>query len=122
MSQQRLRVLAAAIVLVPVLGFPLATMAGGTPHFPSRDDCARVPGEGTAGALEVVYGRLDDRVAADTLLAQVTSVGFVGAEIALDACGRWKVSYDAIESLAQGDALVEQVRRAGFDARVEIEG
>ena len=121
MSQQRLRVLAAAIVLVPLLGFPIATMADGAPRFPSRADCARVAHGSMDAALEVVYGRLDDPVAADTLLAELTTVGFIGAEVELDSCGRWKVSYDAIDSFAQGEALVEQARRAGFDPRVEIE-
>ena len=39
--------------------------------------------------------------------------------IELDACGLWKVSYDAIADLAQGRALAEQARAAGFAARVE---
>ena len=66
-----------------------------------------------------MYGRLSDPVAAEDLLAELTGTGFVGAEIQLDDCGRWKVSYDAIESREQGEALAEQVRAAGFDARVE---
>jgi hypothetical protein len=122
MSQRRLRLLAAAIVAVPLLAFPLVSIAGGSPRFPAREDCARLPSGDPEEQLEVVYGRLDDPVAADTLLADLTRTGFVGAEIEFDACGRWNVSYDAIESLEQGEALAEEVRKAGFDARVEVDG
>lgn len=121
MTQRRLRLLAAAIVLVPVLGFPVLVLAQGPPPFPTRDECVRVA-TGDADDLEVVYGRLADPVAAEELLAELTRIGFIGAELELDACGRWKVSYDAIDSLAQGEALAEEARRAGFDARVEHEG
>jgi len=111
----------AAVVVIPLLGYPLVTLAGDGPRFPTSDECAR-PATADDPSLEVVYGRFDDRVAAELLLAEVTEVGFTGAELELDGCGRWKVSYDAIESLAQGEALAEQVRGAGFDARVELEG
>ena len=112
---------AAAIVVAVLLGYPLVTLAGDAPRFPTRGECAR-PTTADDPSLEVVYGRFDDRVAAETLLAEVTEVGFIGAELELDGCGRWKVSYDSIESSAQGEALAEQVRNAGLDARVELEG
>jgi len=70
----------------------------------------------------VVYGRFDDPRAADDLLARLNAIGFIGAEIEFDPCARWKVSYDAIESLEQGEALAAQVRDAGFDAQVEHDG
>ena len=111
---------AAAIVVVVLLGYPLVTLAGGAPRFPTGD-CAR-PATTDDPSLEVVYGRFDDRLAAETLLAEITEVGFIGAELKLDGCGRWKVSYDGIDSSEQGEALAEQVRNAGFDARVEPEG
>jgi hypothetical protein len=113
--------LATAIAVVPLLAYPAVTVAGGAPRFPTRDECAR-PATHDADDLEVVYGRLDDPVAAAKLLADLTGVGFIGAEVEPDACGRWKVSYDAIASLAEGEALAEQVRAAGFDATVEHEG
>jgi hypothetical protein len=111
----------AAIVLGPLLAFPLVVMADGAPPFPSRDDCTR-PATGDAADLEVVYGRLDSPVAGQELLDRVLGTGFIGAEMALDACGRWKVSYDAIDTFAQGQGLVEQAREAGFEPRVEHEG
>ena len=49
------------------------------------------------------------------------AIGFTGAELELDGCGQWKVFYDSIDSLEQGESLAEQVRAAGFEARVEVE-
>lgn len=103
-----------------LFAYPVVVLADGAPTFPNRSDCAHAATE-EGSDLEVVYGRLDDPVAADELLTELTNVGFVGADVGLDACGRWKVSYDAVDSLAQGEALAKQVRRAGFDARVEHE-
>lgn len=108
-------------MLVALLGYSLLALAGGAPRFPTRAECV-TPATGDAPDLQVVYGRFDDLVAAETLLADVTRIGFVGAELELDNCGRWKVFYDGIESFAQGQALAEQVREAGFDARVEVRG
>jgi hypothetical protein len=113
--------LATAIVVVPLLAYPAAVVAGGAPRFPTRGDCAQ-PATADAPDLDVVYARLDDPLAAQALLDRLTAVGFVGAEIEFDACARWKVFYDGIESLAQGEALAAEVRAAGFDARVERGG
>ena len=121
MSGRRLLLLAATLALAPLLAFPLAVLADGGARFPSRDECAAAA---TADApdLDVVYARLDDLAAAEALLTELTQVGFTGAELELDACGRWRVFYDGIPSLAQGQALVDQVRQAGFEARVELGG
>lgn len=114
--------LATAVVTVPLLIYPAVTIAtGGAPRFPTRDECAR-PATSDAADLEVVYGRFDDPLRAAETLAALTEIGFIGAETEPDPCGRWKVSYDAIDSLAQGEALATQVREAGFEARVEHEG
>ena len=114
--------LAAAIVALPLLAYPAITIAAdGLPRFPTRDDCSR-PAPVDAPDVEVVYGRFDDPRSADELLARLTAVGFTGAEIAFDPCGRWKVSYDGIASVEQGQELAEQVRNAGFEASVEYRG
>lgn len=118
---RRALVLAAAVALVPLLAYPLLALAEGAPRFPSPDECA-VVATGDAPDLDVVYGRFDDLVTAETVLADLTRVGFVGAELVLDDCGRWKVFYEGIETFAQGQALAEQVREAGFGARVEAGG
>ena len=111
---------AIAIVLVPLLGYPLVTLAGGSPRFPTEEECGRLAKADDPG-FDVVYGRVDSRDGAQALLDRVTAVGFTGAELELDGCGRWKVFYDSIDSLEQGASLAEQVRAAGFDARVEVE-
>jgi hypothetical protein len=113
--------LAAAIAVVPLLAYPVAAVAGGAPRFPTRDECSR-PATTDAPDLEVVYGRFDDPRAADDLLAKLNATGFIGAETEFDTCARWKVSYDAIDSLEQGEALAAEVRKAGFDAQVEHGG
>lgn len=113
--------LPAAIVVVPLLVYPILTLTGGWPRFPTRDECVHVATR-DADDLEVVYGRLDDPVAAEKLFGELTRVGFVGNDLEPDTCGHWKVSYDAIATLAEGMALVEGAHRAGFDARVEHEG
>jgi hypothetical protein len=113
--------LAAAIAVVPLLAYPVAAVAGGAPRFPTRDECAG-PATTDGPDLEVVYGRFDDPRSADDLLAKLNAIGFIGADIEFDACARWKVSYEAIESLEQGEALAAQVREAGFDAQVEHGG
>ena len=118
---RRPRLAVVALVAIPLLIYPLSALADGPPRFPTRNDCARVATRDMPG-LDVVYGRLGDPVAAEELRAAVTSVGFVGAVVELDSCGRWKVSYDQIESIAQGEALIAEVHAAGFDARIEHEG
>jgi hypothetical protein len=116
-SQHALRAFAAAIVAVPLMLYPVVSVGGA--RFPSRDDCARLPSGAPGEPLDVVYGRLGDPVAAADLRDALARGGFVGAEIAFDACGRWVVLYDPIDSLEQGQALAEQVRKSGFEARVE---
>ncbi len=111
---------ALAIVLVPLLGYPLVTLAGDAPRFPTEQECGR-PATADDANLDVVYGRLASRQDAEALLEKVLGIGFTGAELELDGCGRWKVFYDPIDSLDQGNGLVDQARDAGFDARVEVE-
>jgi hypothetical protein len=107
-------------VAVAVLAYPAITAAGGVP-LPTRDECARVATSDADGELELVYGHLDSLVEAQELRDRVVSVGFVGTEVRPDGCGRWKVSYDGIDSFEQGQGTIEEARRAGFDPRVEVD-
>ena len=70
-----------------------------------------------AGDLEVVYGRFDDPVAARALLARVVALGFVGTEVGLDACGRWKVSTRAVRLVRPRTGTCEEARRAGLSPK-----
>jgi hypothetical protein len=105
---------------VALLAYPAATIAGGV-TFPTRNACARVAASDADGELELVYGHLDSLVAAQELRDRVVAVGFVGTEVRPDGCGRWKVTYDGIDSFEQGEGTIEEARRAGFDPRLEVD-
>ena len=120
MTSSRIRLAAAAIVAVPLVGYPLAAMAGGV-RFPSRDDCVRPAPAGSTEALDLVFGRRDTPGAAERLLERVRAVGYVDAEMRLEGCGRWKVLYDGITSYPQGASSAAEARRAGLDASVELQ-
>jgi hypothetical protein len=113
--------LATAVVVVPLVGYPLLTLTGGSPRFPTRDECAQ-PAHAGDEEIEVVYGRFDDPAAANELLSRVVALGFVGTELAFEACGRWKIRYDSIDSFDQGQALADEARKVGLDPRVEPVG
>ena len=106
-----------ATVCVPLVAYPLFAVASGAPRFPTRDECSR-PATTDAPDLDVVYGRLDGPAEADELLASLDAVGFIGAKSEFDACGRWKVFYDGIESRAQGEGRANKVGDGGVEARV----
>jgi hypothetical protein len=85
-----------AIVFVPLLGYPLITIAGGAPRFPSPEECARPPVDGDA--VDVVYARFDDPRTAGVFRDRVLSLGFAGTEMLADGCGRWKVVLQNVPS------------------------
>jgi len=114
------RLVAAAIVAVPLIGYPIVFGADGAP-FPSRDDCVRIAAPGETAPLDLVFGRRDTHAEAEQLLAQVRGVGYADAELRLDGCGRWEVLYDGIESYSQGASSAAEARGAGLEAWLEIE-
>ena len=120
MTRFQVRLLAAAIVAVPLLGYPLVVVADGA-RFPSRDDCVRLASEGETAELDLVFGRRDTVAEAEELREKVAGVGYVDAEVRGDGCLRWKVLYDGIESYAQGASSLAEARGAGLEAGLEIE-
>lgn len=120
MTAGRIRLAAAAIVVVPLVAYPVVVGADGAP-FPSQDDCVRVAAEGSTEPLDLVFGRRDTQSEADELLARVRSVGYVDAEVRHDGCLRWKVLYDGIESYDQGASSRAEARGAGLEAELEIQ-
>ena len=120
MTTSSARLLAAAIVAVPLLAYPLAVGADGA-RFPSQDDCVRLASPDDTGELDLVFGRRDTVAEAQALLEQVRGVGYVDAALQGDGCGRWKVLYDGIESYEQGASSAEQAHGAGLEAGLEIE-
>ena len=112
---------AVAIVLVPLLGYPLVTLAGGSPRFPSEEECGRLATDDDP-SFDVVYARLRRPVRPRRHCSIASlAIGFTGAELELDGCGRWKVFYDSIDSLEQGEASPSRCAPPGFEARVEVE-
>jgi hypothetical protein len=114
------RLIAAAIVAVPLLGYPALVAADGV-KFPSVDDCVKKAPAGETAPLDLVFGRRDTPAEANELLARVRAVGYRNAEVRSDGCGRWKVLYDGIESYAQGASSADEAHRAGLEAWLEIQ-
>ena len=86
-----------AIVFVPLVGYPLVTLASGGARFSGPDECAPAAVEGQP--VDVVYGRFDDPDTAAAFRDRVLSVGFAGTEMLGDGCGRWKVVLRNVPSL-----------------------
>lgn len=120
MTRSTARLVAAAIVAVPLVGYPLVVVADGA-RFPSAQDCVRRASPGETGGLDLVFGRRDTIAQAEELLERVRKVGYVDAEMRGDGCGRWKVLYDGIESYAQGASSRAEARGAGLEAELEVE-
>jgi len=112
--------LATAIMVVPLVGYPLVVGADGV-RFPSVDDCVRVAERADEGELDLVFGRRDTPKEAAELLDRVRGVGYVDAVVLGDGCGRWKVLYDGIESYEQGLESRAEARGAGLEAELELE-
>lgn len=120
MTRSTARLVAAAIVAVPLVGYPLVVGADGA-RFPSAHDCVRLASPGDAGDLDLVFGRRDTIPEAEQLLEQVRKVGYVDAELRGDGCGRWKVLYDGITSWPQGESSAAEAQGAGLEAWLEIQ-
>jgi hypothetical protein len=107
-----------ALVLVAVVAYPLAVVAGGGPRFPSPAECvhpARADGD-----LEVVFGRFDSPTEAATLLSRVLAVGFKGSQIEPDGCGRFKVAVHGIPTLKVGDEVMAEARSVDLRPTLEF--
>jgi len=121
-SGRRLALLAALVVAVPLLVYPLTVLASGEPRFPgSRDECARVATGDEQGPLEVVSAHLPSIAAAQTLRDRLAAAGFDDMRVEPDGCGWWKVTTYGFDSGAKARALAAAVRGASFPARVELD-
>jgi hypothetical protein len=113
---RRLAVLV-AVVLVPLLAYPLVTLAGGWPRFPSQNECVHAVVEGSP--VDIVYGRFDSVADADELRDRVVAVGLTGTEVAADGCGRFKVVYENVPSVEVAQQVQEEARKVGFESTLE---
>jgi len=113
------RLVAVAIVAVPLVVYPAVALRNGA-HFPSPEDCVHVAKPGESGDLDLVFGRRDTVAEADVLLEQVRSVGYRDAQVQPDGCLRWKVVYTGIESYEQGASSAAEARGAGLSPQIEL--
>ncbi|HZO49989.1 MAG TPA: hypothetical protein VFB26_07575 [Gaiellaceae bacterium] len=111
------RDLAYATVAIGVLAYPVGQLAGGLPHFPSRNDCV-VPATHD-GDIELVLGRFDSVVAASSARARFRTLGYTGAEVVGDGCGRVKVAVPGYPTLAGARDAAAEAARAGIHATLE---
>jgi hypothetical protein len=113
----------AAIVAAPLLAYPLVVLASGAPPFPGdRGECARVAhGDVEGRELELVAAHVAQIPTAEALRDRLVAAGFSNMQVKPDGCGRWKVTNDGIDSFAQGVDAAAEVRRAGYDPRLELD-
>ncbi len=109
-----------AIIVAAAVGYPVATLAGGLPHFPSRSDCIRVAH--ADGDLEVVFGYFESEAAAKPLLDKVLAVGFKGSQIERNGCGQVKVAVHGITTLKVGAEVAVEARSVGLRPTLEVVG
>ena len=119
MTRRTVRLAAATIVVVPLVGYPAAVLADGA-RFPSTRDCVRLASPGAQGDLDLVFGRRNTPAEARQLLERVRGVGYVDAVLLQDGCGRWKVVYPHIDSYGQGASSAAESRGAGLAAWLEV--
>jgi hypothetical protein len=105
------------VLIVVVLLYPLAVLAGGAPHFPSRHDCVR-PAT-TDEKLEAVFGRFGTVAAADSVRARAARAGFQNLKVEPDGCGLFKVTLHGIPRLQVGRDFVREAESVGFRPTLE---
>jgi hypothetical protein len=108
---------AVLIVVVPLVVYPMWSMAGGSPRFPSRDECIRSVVEGEP--VDLVYGRYDDPESAAAARDRVVAVGFTGTEVLFDGCGRWKVVLEGVPSVDIAREIQSEAATVGLHPTLE---
>ena len=106
-----------AVAIVPLLAYPLVTLAGGSPRFPDESECVQAVVEGSP--VDIVYGRFDSVAEAEELRDRVVGVGFAGTEVLADGCGHFKVVYESVPSLEVAQQVQANARKVGFEATLE---
>jgi hypothetical protein len=99
------------------LAYPLVSLSGGLPRFPSQAECVRIAK--SDGDLEAVFGRFRREGSAAAMLARVRKVGFAAAQIEPDGCGNLAVALHGITTLRVGRSLVAEAQHAGFRPTLE---
>ena len=73
------------------------------------------------GEYQVVFGYSDSELEARELRDRVLAVGFQGAEVARNACGRVKVFVDDVPSREVGEEVIREARTVGLEPTLERE-
>jgi hypothetical protein len=108
------------IVVAVALGYPAAVLAlDGTPRFPSTDECAVLADPPADGDFLAVYERTASLPRALEDRDRLAAMGFVGAEVLPDGCGRWKVANPDVVTVDQARGHADDAARAGFELRLE---
>jgi hypothetical protein len=110
--------LVVGIVAVPLLAYPLVSVTGGVPRFPTRGECVHAPVDGQP--VDVVWGRYDDPRDATEFRAHVVGVGFLGTEALPDGCGRWKVVLEDVPSLEVGREIAREAEAVDLHPTLEL--
>ena len=121
----RTAVLAWGIIVLAVLAYPASMLAGvsslrlpgGTPSFPTRDECVRPPVNGEP--VRVVLGYERSYPDANALRERTRAVGFATTVVARDGCGRLRVLVERVPSVEAGEALVNEAREVGLEPTLE---
>ena len=104
-------------LIAVALIYPLAVLAGGTPHFPTRQEC--VHPATNDGNIEAVFARFTTVTAAESLKRRATQAGFQNVQVEGDGCGLFKVTLHGIPTLAIGRDFVHEAERVGLHPQLE---
>ncbi len=110
--------IAATIVFVPLIGYPIATVAGGSPRFPSDAECVRPALKDQP--VDLVYGRFDDPESATLARDRIVAVGFTGTEALPDGCGSWKVVLEGVPSLEIAREIQAEAATVDLSTTLEL--
>lgn len=110
----------AALLIYPasmLAGVSSFRLPGGSPPFPSRDECVReaMPGQ----PMRVVLGYADSYVVAAALSARARVAAIEGVDVARDGCGRLRVYVDDVPSIADAEALAVRAVAAHLTPTIE---
>jgi hypothetical protein len=97
--------------------YPAFVLATGSPSFPTRDECVQPATQD--GDIDAVFGYFDSEPEAAEMRDRALGVGFQGAELQWNGCGRIRVAVGGIPTLEVGRAFVEQAAGAGFEVTLE---
>jgi hypothetical protein len=106
-----------AVFAVAALAYPLVVLAGGGPHFPSRQDCT-VPATHD-GNIDLVLGTFDSIIRATPFVKRVQSLGYADAKAEPNSCGEVEVVVHGYTTLAGAEDAVGEAQRAGLQPRLE---